>query len=105
MAVCWVCEREMSDRRVISCDAQARRREVPMFIGDETYEPVPFAIDLSVERCWECGALKGQIHHFGCFQEKCPECGGQFISCGCFDECYQHLCDPDDDRAEWHFGE
>jgi hypothetical protein len=99
MARCCVCEREMSSRRVISCDAEARRGLVPMSIGDELYEPVRFPIDGPRERCRDCGVLKGQIHHFGCCIEECPACGGQFISCGCFDECYEHLCE-DDDGAE-----
>jgi hypothetical protein len=100
MGMCRLCEREMSDRRVISCDAEARRREVPMIADSKTYEPVPFAIDRPMERCRDCGVLKGQIHHFGCCAEECPACGGQFISCGCFDECYEHLCDDDEDEGE-----
>src|SRR5262249_14345157 len=35
-------------------------------------------------RCHECGALEGQLHKLGCFQEVCAECGNQLISCGHF---------------------
>jgi hypothetical protein len=26
-------------------------------------------------RCHDCGAMHGNIHHFGCDVEKCPKCG------------------------------
>lgn len=34
------------------------------------------------ERCWDCGALFGHYHHFGCDIEKCPICGNQLAFCG-----------------------
>lgn len=37
--------------------------------------------------CHDCGIKEGQIHEFGCDMERCPFCGGQLISCGCWDEC------------------
>jgi len=33
-------------------------------------------------RC-ECGVKQGQIHEWGCSQERCPFCGGLLLSCGC----------------------
>lgn len=36
------------------------------------------------ERCGDCGALSGMVHHYGCDNERCPVCGGQFIGCECF---------------------
>ena len=34
-------------------------------------------------RCHDCNAKHGNIHHEGCDVERCPKCGGQFISCDC----------------------
>ena len=62
------------------------------------YEPVRYnaATGQDGGPCHDCSILDGGIHHFGCDAEDCPICGGQFISCACFDECYEHLCDDDD---------
>lgn len=35
--------------------------------------------------CVGCSAKKGQLHHWPCDDEECPFCGGQAISCDCFD--------------------
>src|SRR5207253_6029125 len=33
--------------------------------------------------CHDCAAIKGELHVVGCDVERCPNCAGQYISCGC----------------------
>ena len=43
------------------------------------------------QRCHDCNIKyeRGNIHHFGCDMERCPNCGGQLISCGCSKKLYK----------------
>ncbi len=33
--------------------------------------------------CPDCGVLEGQIHHWNCDNETCPNCRGQALGCDC----------------------
>jgi hypothetical protein len=35
------------------------------------------------DTCGDCGVTEGENHKEKCDMERCPKCGGQFISCDC----------------------
>ena len=93
MARCEVCRKEMRRPTTTTCSRE-KRRAWPDDLRKCRTPAGSFAVDGPRERCSDCNVLKGGIHHWGCDQEKCPVCGGQFISCGCFDEAFDHLAEP-----------
>lgn len=40
------------------------------------------------DRCGDCGVRPGGYHHLGCDLMRCPRCGRQLISCGCWTDGY-----------------
>jgi hypothetical protein len=85
MGICRKCRKEMSDASVMTCEGNTSI-EYP---DGEVLEPVPYDPKRihapNWFRCPDCNVVPGGIHHANCDQEYCPKCGGQLISCDCFD--------------------
>lgn len=75
MAICKHCDKDMSE--VGGCIG------LKFGAGNEQAAPIPYDGD---KRCHDCNAQPGAFHHPGCDVERCPKCGGQAISCVCFDD-------------------
>lgn len=48
-----------------------------------SYRDLLARIDRALPVCHDCKAKPGELHDSGCDVEQCPECGGQWIQCGC----------------------
>ena len=96
MATCEVCAQEMTTADSCSeWSALIAGQPWPVLrYGDES-PPQPVESDWdaawegSVEswpaRCGDCHVVRGGHHHPGCDMARCPRCGRQLISCGCWD--------------------
>lgn len=86
MGICYRCKKEMSDASVMTCEGDT----AVGYPDGEILEPVPYDPKQihapNWYRCPDCNVAPGGIHHTNCDQECCPRCGGQLISCDCFDE-------------------
>jgi len=86
MATCTDCNLEMTTAQ--GCT-----------LSEVTIEGAQYARDrCRRRRCGDCGAKPGGFHHLGCDLERCPRCGWQLISCGCWNDGYE--ADDDDDEDE-----
>ena len=80
MAICELCNHEMTAADGCTDD--------PIILSDGSrHEPVRFGSELGWpserDRCGDCGARRGHVHHHGCDIEECPRCHNQAISCEC----------------------
>jgi hypothetical protein len=69
--ICSYCEHEMTDG--VGCT-----------VSQFDCEP-PRLPNLTGAKCHDCHCPQGTLHHPGCEADRCPNCGGQAISCGCAD--------------------
>ena len=89
MATCTDCNQEM--KTATSCVVKT------LVIDEVTY-------DLAIHkrrgsftgRCGDCGVCPGGYHHLGCDMMRCPRCGCQLISCGCWNDGYEEEEGDDD---------
>lgn len=54
-------------------------------LGIPPRETAPVEPDPWPARCGDCHVALGGHHHPGCDLARCPRCGRQLISCGCWD--------------------
>jgi len=97
MVKCRWCNLEMGDAKTVTCT-----HNPTVEFPDGTRLPaVPYEADGGY-RCHDCNIADGGYHHPGCDMERCPNCGGQLISCGCLDEDHpgimfaiHYYCEPE----------
>lgn len=87
MGTCDFCNQDML--KVDGCV------EIPLKVKGKTLSPIPFGQETRYgpgygqgedERCHDCFALTGKLHHRCCDVEECPNCHRQLIGCGCPEE-------------------
>jgi hypothetical protein len=85
MGICISCQKEMMDVSIMTCEGNTAI-EYP---DGSDLPKIPFnpkELHLPTwHRCPDCNVAPGGHHHSNCDYEKCPKCGGQLISCDCFE--------------------
>ena len=79
------CHKEMLDVSITTCEEYVSIK----YPDGEVLKPIPYdpkRLHLpGWFRCPDCNVVPGGNHHRNCDQAYCPKCGGQLISCDCFD--------------------
>jgi len=85
MGICTSCRKEMLDASVVTCEKNTSIQYPDgTVLAAVPYDPKRLHLP-NWFRCPDCNVLPGANHHPNCDQEHCPKCGGQLISCACFD--------------------
>ena len=99
MSVCRYCAQEMTEADTCTDD--------PIVIEGRSHRPIRFGHERGLRRirirCHDCGVLPGGVHHHGCDVERCPDCGGQSIACGCVWAGEEHLDEGWQEELEERF--
>ena len=88
-------ERIREAQTVRTCDV--RGRELPRVPFG--HEPGDYDWGAGHRPCRDCAVVAGELHVEGCDVEHCPGCGGQRLSCHCWDD-----EDDEDDFEELLWG-
>ncbi len=84
MAICMSCHKEMMDASVMTCEEKTIKYPDGQVLQAIPYNPKKLHMP-DWYRCPDCNVVPGATHHYNCDQAHCPKCGGQLISCDCFD--------------------
>jgi ribosomal protein S27E len=74
-SICDYCNKDVYG--VEGCSAKYL---IPKY-SNKAYVRSTYHFDEENGRCNDCNSKHGTFHHPGCDVERCPICGGQFISC------------------------
>lgn len=78
MSICRDCNQEMMNS--VGCTLKT----VHMHDG-KTEDRIKYPSHMS-NNCRDCNCPPDSYHHLGCDMERCPQCGGQIISCECWQD-------------------